>query len=456
MLRMRLTLLLAISFACAIGILNLPASAEVQHKSGSGESSEYRFPKASHTGSLSCASASCHASSGSVRAGSEYTTWVNSDPHFRAYSVLLDPPSRRIAEKLKLRKPAHESQLCLNCHAPSALTAPKAVLNRPTLPGVGCEDCHGPAEKYLSTHYQDDFKRLTRTEKAEAHGLFPTKDLSFRVRMCASCHVGDASREVNHDMIAAGHPRLAFEYTGYHHSKKYTRHWEESAYGPDFEARAWEIGQVASARSAVALTVHRAERAKAQRDPWPELAEYSCYACHRDLKAGESWAPVVQSSRTPGSLPWGTWYFSTADPAIGNVETIQKEVAEMSRLMENPSRDPRLVAQRGKQLIVHFDARLRHLQNSADANSRSHPYAAADIQKSISAIARHGLTDDGTKFRNLDWDGATQHYLAIAAHYYSWAEVDASSRDPRLRQPLADLNGLLEFPKLYNLSLIHI
>ena len=430
--------------------MNLPVSAESRGPSEPIQSREYKFPAAKHAGSLSCASASCHGGSDSVRAGSEYTTWVNSDPHFRAYVILLDPPSRKIAENLKLSRPAHESELCLKCHAPSAIPVHVSPLDRPVLPGVGCEQCHGPAEKYLSSHYQNDFKKLTRSEKADAYGLFPTKDLAFRVSMCASCHVGDESREVNHDMIAAGHPRLAFEYTGYHHSKKYKRHWEESEYGPDFDARAWEIGQVASARAAVALTGIRAERAKARLAQWPELSEYSCYSCHKDLKPGESWKPFVESARPPGAMPWGTWYFSTADLATADPDAFQRAGAEIMRLMEAPAKDSTHTAERCKKLAEKLDSRLNHLQNLADADSKMRPYDAAYLERSFSLITRHALTSDGTKFRDLDWDGATQHYLAAAAQYYSLGEVNATSRNPRVREPLVELGSLLEFPKMYN------
>ena len=405
---------------------------------------------AKHAGSLSCASASCHGGSDSVRAGSEYTTWVNSDPHFRAYTILLDDSSRKIAEVLKLPRPAHESELCLSCHAPSAIAAPKSPQNRPVLPGVGCEECHGPAEKYLTAHYRDDFKKLTRSEKAETYGLYPTKDLAFRVSMCASCHVGDASREVNHDLIAAGHPRLAFEYTGYHHSKKYKRHWEESAYGPDFDARAWEIGQVASARAAADLTRVRAARTKDHKMPWPELAEYSCFACHKDLNPKLSWKPFVQSLRTPGALPWGTWYFSTIDIADEATGLLAEDLVFVVKLMENPTRSPEQIVAGCERMVERLDVRLRVLQQSADSNSLRRPYDGPRIARKFASIGRGALSEDGTKFRGLDWDGATQHYLALAAYYYAWGGVDPTSRDERFRQPLSELGSLLEFPKMYN------
>src|SRR5205823_4697135 len=195
-----------------------------------------------------------------------------------AYRVLTEPRSRRIVELLHGDRPgkptpAHQDRRCLSCHAPEAATAEPLAAR-----GVGCESCHGPAERWLTAHYQDEFKTLTRREKAEPYGLYPTKGLAFRAALCASFHVGDAGREVDHDLIAAGHPRLAFEYTGYHHNPKYSRHWRETGYGPDFDARAWAIGQVACARSAAELL---AARARSPDRPWPELAEASCLPRHK-------------------------------------------------------------------------------------------------------------------------------------------------------------------------------
>ncbi|HEX3148443.1 MAG TPA: multiheme c-type cytochrome, partial [Gemmataceae bacterium] len=267
----------------------------------------YQLPKDIHfVGNLSCASAACHAASDAGgRPGSEYTTWAGGDPHFRAYQVLTEPRSRRMVELLHGNRPgkptpAHKDARCLSCHAPESATAEHLAAH-----GVGCESCHGPAEKWLTAHYQDEFKSLTRREKTKRFGLYPTKDLAFRTTLCTSCHVGDANREVDHDLIAAGHPRLAFEYTGYHHNPEYKRHWSETGYGPDFDARAWEIGQVACARSATKLLAARASKAD---HLWPELSEFSCFACHKDLDS-KAWNTVAKTSKL-GSMEWGTWYFA--------------------------------------------------------------------------------------------------------------------------------------------------
>lgn len=388
----------------------------------------YKFPQAKLLGNLTCASASCHAAGDEGRPGSEYSTWVNGDPHYAAFDALHNDTSRKIARILDVRRsdgsllPAHENATCLNCHAPDL----KATL---ATHGVGCESCHGPAEHYLTRHYRDDFKSLSRREKAETFGLYPTKSLAFRVQQCASCHVGDATREVNHDLIAAGHPRLAFEYTGYHRSPNYKPHWQES---PDFENRAWQIGQVACARSAAELLRVRAANEKA---PWPELSEASCFACHQDLTSAK-WKPLVSSSRTPGAMPWGTWYFSTLEVALDDAEA-NACAKRLAKLMEHPTRNRAEVVRESATLVKRLDDRLRQLDENP---------TTVDEKTRFDRIARKALTEDGQRFRDGDWDGSTQHFLALAALY----SAGGKGRDPRHRPILMDLGQSLTFPKGYN------
>ncbi len=221
----------------------------------------YKLPSSTYCGSISCAAASCHGGGRPGRVGSEYTTWIEKDPHSRAYSVLFNDVSRNIARNLQFVAksdkiiPAHQNALCLKCHALDIDAVPLVPADAVSfksetgpghaglvLSGVGCENCHGGAGDWLTTHYQPSFLALT-TKESGAAGLYPTKDLSFRVAVCARCHVGGSDREVNHDLIAAGHPRLAFEYTSFQRHPNYQPHWKERAFGKDFEARAWVIGQ---------------------------------------------------------------------------------------------------------------------------------------------------------------------------------------------------------------------
>src|SRR5262249_35271714 len=172
-------------------------------------------------GVASCASTACHHAGGVLgTARSEYTTWATHDPHARAYALLFDEPARQIVKNLEgaNAKPANVNLLCLNCHVQPGLEAVPGEGGRQTglvlADGVGCESCHGAAEKWLPLHYQPDWRSKTPGQKA-ALGFRHTKELAVRAQTCVACHVGGEHAEVNHRLIAAGHPRLRFEYAAY-------------------------------------------------------------------------------------------------------------------------------------------------------------------------------------------------------------------------------------------------
>jgi len=402
---------------------------------------------ANFVGATTCAAASCHG--GDVgRIGGEYATWAGHnpdknqarDPHSRAFRVLFNEKSEQIARNLAATQsgqeiPAHEHSLCLKCHAqperfhqqPTAIASAN-ILDR----NVGCESCHGPAEHYLSTHYLPEHLGKSPARKAADIGLYPTKDVAFRTQLCASCHVGDGSREVNHDLIAAGHPRLNFEYAQFHHKDNYQKHWKETA--PNFTANAWAIGQVATLRSSIELLRQRAELATANKAPWPEFAEYSCYACHRDLGPDRaSWKLINESKRVSGALPWGTWTL----PALHAIDQQLplKELDALQFLMESP--DP---AQ--PEVIVACDRILPILDAWLGRQSAGEP---ASVNKTMLALVDRTLTPAGDKFNNLGWDGAKQVGLGLEALSQS-----ADPRDAQLDSMIVKLKALLQLPKEFD------
>ena len=160
-------------------------------------------------GVASCAGSTCHGAvapwKGSNVLQNEYATWQRSDKHAKAYEVLLNDKSKRIAKNLGLKN-AHTAAVCLDCHAdnvPVKLRAKQFQISD----GVGCEACHGSAMRWLGIHVSG-----AATRKAEvAAGMFPTEDPINRARLCLSCHFGDGKKFVTHRIMGAGHPRLSFE-----------------------------------------------------------------------------------------------------------------------------------------------------------------------------------------------------------------------------------------------------
>ena len=317
-----------------------------------------------------CSAASCHGSQGIQGPdGKEHVIWTSEDAHSKAYSVLFN---ERSVKMLKLLSEgdrdaypkgvlAHETSLCLKCHGLSAANGtPIGVKSELHSEGVTCEACHGASEKWYTVHYQDFWKGLSNEEKATKYGLLPTKDLVWRTAMCASCHVGAPDMDMNHDLIAAGHPALRTEMSAFHNHPEYGLHWSEKGYGKDFQTRLWLIGQVGTMKASLELTRDRAKRAEIGKAPWPELSESNCFSCHHDLKGGNvrkplelaapfdpknaggieppsvaasvgEWTPDSWRSRPEivgfrpkgvklGSVPWGTWYMPLGDVLRRNTD----------------------------------------------------------------------------------------------------------------------------------------
>src|ERR1043166_7213000 len=111
-------------------------------------------------GSAGCKSSSCHGGAGEKR--SQYITWTQQDFHTRAYAVLVNARSMRMAESLRLGS-ATSSAKCTVCHSPfqplevARQTDPKNVDQ-----GVSCESCHNTAGSWLRGHTRPDWTYAIR------------------------------------------------------------------------------------------------------------------------------------------------------------------------------------------------------------------------------------------------------------------------------------------------------
>lgn len=186
-------------------------------------------------GTRSCFAVSCHGNAESPGlAGSEAIVWLEKGPHAKAQQSLWSSSGKRMLELLGITPEDAGFQNCLACHSPwsaahdGASNWPpcppnvaewsaspiKSLAPRP-LEGVGCEACHGPSDSWAAEHYKPGWKTRTATSKSVDFGMTDTNNIAVRARECAKCHVGAADRQVNHDLIAAGHPPLKFELAAY-------------------------------------------------------------------------------------------------------------------------------------------------------------------------------------------------------------------------------------------------
>lgn len=433
----------AVFVACALGSAfgpGAPASARDNpspHPKPYGVTGEQAFKNKPAT---SCAAASCHGAGAVGAVGSEHSTWApeaqfkaDSDPHNKAYRVLYNSVSVEMAKKLKIGE-AHKADLCLKCHAVPTKTGDDATDAQILAEGVGCSACHGAAEKWAGAHYTSDWKALSNREKWEKYGFVPTGNLVARLLNCAQCHVGDADRDVNHALYAAGHPRITFEAAKMHNTKGYRKHWEEKTKQPDFEVRVWVVGQATTLRAAAELLRVRAERATASdfkadakfpdRGAWPEYSGYSCYACHQSLSDTDARKALSATPRPPGTPGWEVWSNAAAKVAAqhcgeafpGLSAPSWGEVEELQKLMRSrKGYSAKDVAAQAAKAVRELDAWLVALQNAEDRGPKPVPTGAA--HKLAGALATNALGTGDAKdlFADHDWDALAANYLGVAA-----------------------------------------
>lgn len=439
-------------------------------------------------GAGSCASTACHGADGVTGAkGAEYTTWAKADPHARAFEVLRNDKSRRIAQVLQAdrpqneQKPAWEMVECLACHsAPDSVlkhadrTAETRVGPFPTdsddqtraqaADGVSCEACHGGSERWLAVHTGSDWRNgtLDSATKEKEYGLRDSRDPLRRATMCLACHSGSGDRQVDHDLIAAGHPRLFFEYSAFHDSPgggiRWHWHWNRRQDGlaPGMSRAAdWAIGQVANAISGLELLADRAVGPHAQ-SSWPELAEFDCYACHQDLGPRVSGkrveAPWNRGAAREGSLVWGTWNYVMLHRLAAALEESGSATAsdiQWPKLAEHLTIiDERLVRPFGEQGDVVRDEVARSGLAAADILRSWLPFVRRMTADShwIATTRNRMLEEDG-HLAGLSWDAAAQLYLALGALSLALDELGMEPQPDRVRHEYRRLAEVLRFPE---------
>jgi hypothetical protein len=267
----------------------------------------------------------------------------------------------------------------------------------------------------------------------------PTKRLEARARICVECHVGSPGRDVNHDLIAAGHPRLNFEFAAF--LANMPPHWVEKT-GGNFPAQAWAIGQATTARAAADLLARRAGDAGRRRSPWPEFSEYDCFACHHDL-ADEPWRQSrAATGRTPGIPAWGTWCYPEA-LTLARQESgdrrpeLESAFAALDAEMAHFGSDPAKVAGAAQALYTALGRWLQTLPNETRG------YDAAKVKSLIDAVQKA----DPAK-TTLGWDRDAQRYLALQMLHLTLEDLDPASTGRRARESERQaLFDSLKFPR---------
>ncbi|MGI9454933.1 MAG: multiheme c-type cytochrome [Aeoliella sp.] len=385
----------------------------------------------------SCSNSNCHGGTRGDIWEQSYTLWAARDPHADAYAVLNRSASRKMIAKLhggaEIEDAAYRQYIdthCAVCHATTETASATRSHRDHFSAGVTCGSCHGAAENWLDGHLRKNPPEQARATVGDAdsplwrytnvdYGLRDLNDEITRARTCVGCHVGSAGdattprRNVNHDLIAAGHPRLAFEYTS--HVANLPSHWdEEPIESADYQ---WAVGQLVAADAAVELLLARVESGV-----WPEFSEYNCASCHHHLLGVDN-PPASLSKGTV--YDWGSWYFPLAVAAAPNAVELTDDLTALRKAMSPLVPD--------KQQVKPAAERVRGTLQQAIANLE--PTTTGE------SIARQFI---GGLPLQIEWDVAVQAYLW---HAHRQAATDSNSQElQRLFQaldPKGDRNGPL-------------
>ncbi len=335
-------------------------------------------------------------------------------------------------ERLNLKGPATEDARCLACHTNPALALGDLHDSRLAslrAEGVSCEACHGNAGDYLHEHTR--WTNASRSGGHAASGMTFLNHVAECATVCMGCHVGApagegrATRDMNHDMIAAGHPRLNFDFAEY--LRRLPRHWQdrERAVAGDhprtseFEARVWYTGRIAHAEAACNLLADRIKRSQSDpRSTWPEFAEFNCAACHHTVPNEEMQKASELGKRPPGALPWQSIWPLTESSLASQTEPAQAALASLLKLLEKP-RIPRGEAVAGPaktaaESLAKLKANLDHLPDREFANlvmgffkrvdvATLDPDELGQVIQGLAAVERsHGKTPDPNLLAKFD------------------------------------------------------
>lgn len=380
-------------------------------------------------GAQSCAAASCHGGPHPgvaqpwLARGSEFPLWFENDPHALSWRTISSPASVAMMQRLKIMRGDQIVDQagfdnCLACHnTTKRFHEPRSTTERNE--GVGCSGCHGPEELWNGSHYQYGFDSLNSTEI----GFVANGDLLTRARTCAACHVGDKDRDMNHDIIAAGHPALRYEFATFHAWEP--KHWRdaEATDKTFYEAQLWLAGQVAAADAMLSLLQARSAKSHAISE-WPELSAYDCSSCHHSLGLNNTrrtpTATAERANQTQAIAPFSTWN------SAGLIWVLRYRVEQN----EATDEDLRLLSALDQVQIAMEAGPTPNVTDVSNAVTEARLAIAAWVESGAGQSERANFRSDrlgriaasaAGKTASFDtWESAVQLYLAAVAARESW------------------------------------
>ncbi len=390
--------------------------------------------KPEYTGAGSCSSSSCHGGvqprTDNAVLQNEYSTWVLQDKHARAFAALTGELGKQIGRNLNLQSAS--SPKCVGCHTLNVADEDKAR-SFDSNDGVSCENCHGPASNWLGPHTARD----GNYQKSVALGMYDTRDLIKRNEKCLSCHLGDDTKTVDHETIAAGHPDLYFEIQSFEGVEP--KHWKEPfPNDAAIEIRGLAVGQAVQLRE----WLRRVGRDASHN--WPEFADLDCIACHHSLTApADSWRQAAgYMGRRPGDPAWNTSRFAVLKPiarllAAADARDLDRDVAHLNQLASDIHADRMKIA-----------AAASEAANSADKLAHNLTTMNPDPGAASKLIA--AICGDADSIANQGERAAEQAAMAVNSLYVAYLQGRKPGNDAKIHAAIGELYKQFENPSAYN------
>lgn len=364
--------------------------------------------EAAYEGVASCAGSTCHGRSegdGKIVRQDELVHWQDPSSqggaHSRAYAVLAGPRGSQIAATLGLGA-ATSAPACLGCHS-TAAPAGKRGERFQQSEGVGCESCHGESSGWIATHFA-----VPATHEANvAQGMKRLESPAVRAGVCLDCHFGSAAsgQFVTHRMMAAGHPRVAFELDLF---SSLQQHWDEDAdyaqrKGRADSVRMWAVGQALAVQRSTSLF---AQPGLGTQGLFPEFYFFDCHSCHRTID-DRAERKLTFEANPARPIPFGTPPYN--DENIIMLSAVAKALAPgQAAAFDSAARNFHAAMGKGRTDAVAAAGRL-----SAAAGALANALSAGSYGGDSAFTVVSTISSQAISPRFTDFTGSQQAVMAV-------------------------------------------
>lgn len=384
----------------------------------SGALTQPKSTEGRHYGVATCAGSTCHGrnvADGAIVRQNELVTWQDeaspSGAHSRAWRVLKQPRARMMATRLGLGA-AHEAPACLGCHAE---TAPLKGERFQISDGVTCESCHGASDGWLSSHYKVGADHADNVSR----GLIPLDRPKARAAVCLDCHFGGGPGQfVDHEMMAAGHPRVSFELDLF---TTLQRHHDVDADYIDRKqapggVTTWAVGQAMALERALTLY----GTAKGTQGAFPEFYFFDCHSCHRAISDAPD-APLTVIDNPGRPIPVGMPPFNDENMIMLS-SAVRVAAPDLSGRFESNSRNFHAALATDRASAIAAAGRLAETSRALSTRFADRGFSRAETFAILEDVLNGGLA------RYTDYTGSAQAVMAADTLLNALADAGEVSR----------------------------